>query len=66
LKNVSLDRELILPEFKDPKSLSVQLVTVRLNGVSTHSLVEIWFRWCSSFPKMFNNFGMTMIISNCI
>ncbi|KDR12811.1 hypothetical protein L798_13273 [Zootermopsis nevadensis] len=40
LKIVSPDRELILPTFKDPESLSVQLETVRLNGVNTHNLVE--------------------------
>jgi hypothetical protein len=33
MKIVSPDRELILPPLKDSNSLSVQLETVRLNGV---------------------------------
>jgi hypothetical protein len=40
LKVVSPDREIVLPKLKDTESLIVQFETVRLNGASTHSLVE--------------------------
>jgi hypothetical protein len=40
MKVVSPESELIVPDLKDPESLSVQLETVKLNGAGTHNLVE--------------------------
>jgi hypothetical protein len=39
-KTVSPDGELILPPLEDNDSLSVQLETVRLNGVCTSNMIE--------------------------
>jgi hypothetical protein len=65
MKVVSPERELILPNLKDPESLSisVQLETVRLNGASTHNLVENVVQMVLKLP---NNCGKTTNISNII
>jgi hypothetical protein len=39
-KLLSPERELVLPDLKDSDSLSVQIETVRLNGINTTNLVE--------------------------
>jgi hypothetical protein len=40
IKVVSPDRKLLLPEFSSRESLSVQLETVRLNGVTAMGMIE--------------------------
>jgi hypothetical protein len=50
-KIVFSDRELVLPPLKDNDSLTVQLETVRLNGVCTKNMIETSLKWSSNYER---------------